>query len=384
MLYLSPLVFNELSFSATQIGSGIAFAALIGTLARLITGISLDKGINFSIPIKIAGILAISADCILFKAIDYSQFLQGQFLLGASAGIYWPAAELAVPIVCEKFSTSKSFALVRSADALGISIGAITGTISSFLSNIRLIYLIDIICMCLLIALISNRSLRDKRITKIEINNSEMKIKSNQGSTINNNLIKSIFPVLAFSLFASGMLSLLQSGLPLDLVKGSIYRPSLSQTITGSIISIQLGLLVIFQWPIGNWLSNKSIRFGIKLSLISLGMGSLTLLLSAFLKEGLIMVFLSLILISIGLAAFLPTATEAIIKESPLNKRGLAMALYSQCFGISSLFAPTLAGWIIDIYGNAIFLWLIMFILSILVFPLTSDIGIVKSKFKLM
>ena len=40
---------------------------------------------------------------------------------------------------------------------------------------------------------------------------------------------------------------------------------------------------------------------------------------------------------AIGLAAFLPTATEAIIQLPPVGKRGLAMALFSQCFAISAL-----------------------------------------------
>ena len=38
VLYLTPIVFNSLSLSATQIGSGISLAAIAGTLTRLITG----------------------------------------------------------------------------------------------------------------------------------------------------------------------------------------------------------------------------------------------------------------------------------------------------------------------------------------------------------
>jgi MFS family permease len=43
-------------------------------------------------------------------------------------------------------------------------------------------------------------------------------------------------------------------------------------------------------------------------------------------------------------AAFLPTATEAVIEETPPEHRGLAMALFSQCFTVSAIVAPLLGG----------------------------------------
>ena len=102
------------------------------------------------------------ADILLFNAHNYKVFLQGQFLLGTAAGIYWPAAELAVPINCEKYPSSKGFALVRTADALGISLGSIIGTIASWISSVRIIYLVDIFCMLMLIIVLSNKTLKEQ------------------------------------------------------------------------------------------------------------------------------------------------------------------------------------------------------------------------------
>ena len=51
-------------------------------------------------------------------------------------------------------------------------------------------------------------------------------------------------------------LALIQVTLPLDLVKGGVYRNALSKEIISLIISIQL-ILLFLQWPVGSWISKK-------------------------------------------------------------------------------------------------------------------------------
>ena len=324
---------------------------------------------------------AVFADILLFNAHNYKIFLQGQFLLGTAAGIYWPAAELAVPINCGKYPSSKGFALVRTADALGISIGSIIGTISSWFSSIRIIYLVDILCMLMLILVLSNKSLKEKSKAKLlikEINESD-KNKDYIGKlNKNKEWISSLLPILLISLFATSILSLLQSGLPLDLIKGGVNRPPLNETTSGFILAIQLALLLIFQWPVGRWLSQKDVDYGLRISLIFLGSGCLFLSLSNKLYYGIIFIIIALILIAIGLTSFLPTATEGITRVSNLSNRGLAMALFSQCFGISSIIAPIASGQIIDRLGNALLLWLLMAFIAIACLPLTKKVRVYK------
>ena len=50
---------------------------------------------------------------------------------------------------------------------------------------------------------------------------------------------------------------------------------------------------------------------------------------------------------ALALASFLPTATEGVIRQTPLNKRGIALALFSQCFAISAFATPLIAGYLI-------------------------------------
>ena len=68
-------------------------------------------------------------------------------------------------------------------------------------------------------------------------------------------------------------------------------------------------------------------------------------------------------------AAFLPTATEAVIEETPPEHRGLAMALFSQCFAVSAIVAPLAGGALLDAQNNGLMLWLLMGLACLLMLP---------------
>ena len=158
VLYLSPIVFNSLGFSAEQIGSGITTAAFSGITTRLGTGYLLDNKLNYGKAIKFACLIAIISDFILFNSHTYLSYLSGQFFLGAAAGIYWPSAELAVPLNCNNtIKSSEGYSLARSADAIGVTIGVLVGTIGTYLQLTRIIYLIDIICMLYIFNILMNK-----------------------------------------------------------------------------------------------------------------------------------------------------------------------------------------------------------------------------------
>jgi MFS family permease len=169
-----------------------------------------------------------------------------------------------------------------------------------------------------------------------------------------------LLPVLATSVVATGILALQQSALPLDLVQGSLQRPSLTESHSSALIALQLTLLVSLQWPVGRWLSNRSVGFGLSISLASFSVGCLLIGLSSLFEAGTALVLLSLLPMAFGQAAFLPTATEAVIEETPPEHRGLAMALFSQCFTVSAIVAPLIGGAMLDRLNNGLLLWLLM------------------------
>ncbi len=373
VLYLSPLVFNNIGLTATQIGCGVTTAAISGILSRIVTGIYLDKAINFSIPIKIAAILAIISDVLLIFSTDFVSYLIGQILLGLATGIYWPSVELAVPISSKNFSSRKGYALVKTFDALGVAIGVFIGSFSSFFINMRFIFIIDLVSMLAVLKIISNILFKDC-ITKYKINFKKDNI------SIKRNRIYKLFSelkiILILTIFVTSIISISQSSFPIDLAVGGINRPPLDTQKVGLILTIQMILLVIFQWPLGNWLRKKSFIFALNISIYNLMAGSFILIISNIISEGLLFVFIALIPISIGLAAFLPTASEVIIQSVNKNNRGVALSIYSQCFGISSLISPISTGILIDLTGTGLLIWVILFLISIFILPLVKYIKI--------
>lgn len=154
-------------------------------------------------------------------------------------------------------------------------------------------------------------------------------------------------------------LALIQVTLPLDLVKGGLYRNALSKEITSVIISIQLILLLFLQWPVGSWISKKGRLFGLKFSLLNFSFASFLLFISSYLNTlAFYLISFALILVSLGTASFLPTSTDVVFRIAPSNKKGFALALLSQCFAMGYFFGPFISGRILDLFGYASIIWI--------------------------
>ena len=355
---MTPLIFHAIDFSAREVGSGLAVSALIGTVVRLLSGALLDRGVRCSWPVRGTTLLAIAADLILLQAGNYNSYLFGQLLLGCAAGLYWPAIELAVPLSCGDLPSGRGYALVRSADALGIGIGTLIGTAAATLGILRTVYSVEALCMGAVLVLISLVPLQDGPPYRNLSRNSP----EPDGPRPTSRLpwLLPLLPVLLISVVATGILALQQSALPLDLVRGGLLRPALSESHSSALISLQLTLLVSLQWPVGRWLAERSVAFGLGLSLAGFSLGCALIALSSLFENGTILVLAALLPMAFAQAAFLPTATEAVIEETPPEHRGLAMALFSQCFAISAIVAPLAGGALLDLQNNGLLLWLLM------------------------
>ena len=366
-MFMTPLIFHAIDFSAREVGSGLAVSALIGTVVRLLSGALLDRGIRCSWPVRGTTLLAIAADLILLQADNYNSYLVGQLLLGCAAGLYWPAIELAVPLSCGSLPSGKGYALVRSADALGIGIGTLIGTAAATLGTLRTVYSVEAVCMGAVLVLISLYPLQDGPPYRVLSRNSPEP--GEQLPTSRLPWLLPLLPVLVISVVATGILALQQSALPLDLVRGGLLRPALSESHSSALIALQLTLLVSLQWPVGRWLAERSVAFGLGLSLAGFSVGCGLIALSSLFESGTALVLAALLPMAFAQAAFLPTATEAVIEETPPEHRGLAMALFSQCFAISAIVAPLAGGALLDLQSNGLVLWLLMGGACIVVVP---------------
>ena len=366
VIYLTSLIFNNIGLSATDIGLGFTISAIIGTVTRFFTGNYLNKTGEIQFPIVFSSILGITASLCLIFSRDTFLYIIGQSFVGAAAGIYWPAAEFGVPYFCQPIETRKAYALVRSSEALGIFLGVfLGGGMTNFLYS-KAIFINDIFCMLVIIYLISRNSFSIKRNLENFQNKlvdpiNKRQLKWNKNSTI---IVLSI-------LLITTSLALIQVTLPLDLVKGGIYRNALSKETTSLIISIQLILLLFLQWPIGYWISKKERLFGLKFSLINFSSASFLLFISSYLNiTAFYLISFALILVSLGTASFLPTSTDVVFRIAPSNKKGFALALLSQCFAMGYFFGPFISGRILDLFGYASIIWLSISVCCFVVFAI--------------
>ena len=179
---------------------------------------------------------------------------------------------------------------------------------------------------------------------------------------------------MSITLFVTGVMTLLQIFLPLDLANGGIIRKALVEKKVAAFITLKLFLIAIFQWPVGYIIRNKKSSAKFKLCLISLLIGFIFLSISNFLLNGYILIVIAFIPITIALCIFLPSASDSIIKSSPIKYRGSAIALYSQCFGVSALIIPWIAGKLIDTNNTAFQVWLIVSLVCIFLIPICKII----------
>ncbi|MBD2548874.1 MFS transporter, partial [Microcystis elabens FACHB-917] len=272
--------------------------------------------------------------------------------------------ELAVPLCCAPVPSGRAFALMRSGDALGIAAGALVGAVLAWRGWLRGIYAVDIGCMLVLLLVLSRRGLPDPRPRE------RLAHPSPWGPWL-----PGLAPLLAVAVLATAMPALMQSALPLELVRGSLQRRALPVSVGALTVGLQLGLLVLLQWPVGQALARRPVATGLNLSLLSFAAGNLLLAGSAFSERGLALLLLAQLPLALGVACFLPTATEAVVERSPIEHQGLALELLSQCFAISGFAAPLLAGRLLDGQGHGAGLWLLMALACLGGLPLVRSLG---------
>jgi MFS family permease len=364
VLYLTPMVFHQAQLSATDVGRGLAAAALAGTLARVACGWWLDRGHDTTRPVLVGAVLSVLADTMLLRAEGFAGFLFAQLLLGTALGVYWPAIELAVPLSAPPVPSSRGYALVRTADALGVALGVLLGAALASLGRLRGIYLVDIACMGLLITLLTRSPLP-----------LGLDMPAEEQRTSWRGWLPPLLPLLLVTLLATGTVTLLQSALPLDLVRGGLGRPPLPESSGALMLALQLTLLLLLQWPLGRWLAGRPVAFGLGWSLAGFSGGALLLSLSALGWQSMPLLLLAQLPLAAAAAAFLPTASEAVVEITPSAHQGMAMALFSQCFAISGLVAPLLGGWLLDQQRHGAGLWLLTSILCLLGLSLVGQLA---------
>jgi MFS family permease len=349
VLYLTPMVFHQARLGPEQLGLALALAALLGTASRMLCGLLLDRGCGATLPVRLAALAALLGDGLLLTAHGLPGFQLGLLLQGVAMGLWWPAIELAVSLCCAPLPSARAYALARSADAAGVVAGALLGALLASLAWLRGIYLLDMAMQGLLLALLARYGLPATARRELD-----------QSLNRWGSWLPRLLPLLLIAVLATAVTTLMQSALPLDLVRGGLRRQPLPEGLGALLIGLQLGFLLLLQWPLGRRLAQRPVAHGLALSLVCSAAGCLLLAASAISPQGLALLVAAQLPLAVGQAAFLPIASEAVVELTPEDQRGVAMALFSQCFAVSAVVAPPLAGELMRRQGHALLVWLLM------------------------
>ncbi len=372
VLYLTPMVFHRQAFTASDVGEGLALAALVGVGGRLLSGVVLDRGLSCSWPIGLGVVASLLGDGVLLQATAEGSYRLGQALLGLAMGLYWPAIELAVPLTCAPVPSARGFALARTADALGIAAGSLAGALLAARGWLRGIYALDMGGLLLMALMLWRTPLPSQPRRCPPPRAGTFGPPEGIGGP---HWLLPLLPLLGVVLLATAVPALMQSALPLDLVRGGLRRPPLQESLGALTIGLQLGLLLVLQWPLGRAMARRPVVVGLEWSLIAFACGTLLLAGSALVPWGGWLLVGAQLPLAVGAAAFFPTATEAVVELTPEPHQGLAMALFSQCFALSGLSAPLLGGWLLDRQGHGVGLWLAITGSLLFGLPLTRWLG---------
>ncbi|MXY63331.1 MAG: MFS transporter [Synechococcus sp. SB0665_bin_28] len=344
--------------SGIALGYGFTVAAVMGVVSRWVAGRSLDSGLHWRHLLAGSGLLMAAGMVQLRNVSDWPALLTGMALQGFGLGLFWPAAEIAVAQTHGPVALGKAFTLARFCEAVGSALGVLGTAAFTTVGRPSWAFLT---AAALLLAL-AVAALRSTGLLGCQaVSGGQAFPQRRQGSYKTLARVSGLPAVLLISIMATTIIILQQSALPLDLVRGSLGRPALDPVIGNLVVAVQLVLLMVMQLPVGRLVSRWPTGTGLRWSLWAFAGGQALMILSCLpMAPGLWLVMGAQALTAVGTAAFLPTASTACLERTPAALQGRAMAAYSECWGISAVVAPPVAGWLLEMQGHGVGLWLLL------------------------
>ena len=349
--------------SGLALGYSFAVAAVMGVVSRWLAGRFLDAGLHWRHLLAASGLLTAASMVQLSDVNHWPALVLGMALQGFGLGLFWPAVEIAVAQTRGVVPLGKAFTLARFCEAVGSAIGVL-GT-AAFTAMDRPSWAFFTAAALLLVLAVA-ALLSPGAVSRQPVSSGHTCPQGRQGSYRALARVSGLPAVLLISVMATSSIILQQSALPLDLVRGSLERPALEPVIGNLVVAVQLVLLMVMQLPVGRLVSRWPTSTGLRWSLGAFAGGQALMTLSSFpMAPALVLVVGAQALTAVGAAAFLPTASTACLERTPAALQGRAMAAYSECWGISAVVAPPVAGWLLEMQGHGAGLWLLLTTLSL-------------------
>ncbi|WP_008309223.1 MFS transporter [Leptolyngbya sp. PCC 6406] len=347
VLFYAPIFFvSQVGLSATQVGLGIGSEALSGLVGRFLGGSMADSprwGRRKTL--LISALISALADGVLLLTHDFPTFVMGNLLMGLGVGLYWPSTEAVVADITPSQNRNEAFALVRTADNLGLGSGVVLGGILiSTTASYRLLFAMDGITFLLFFVVIYAAIAET-----LPPDRQQRSFLTGWGTALRD---RSLLIYAAVNIGFTSYIAQTQSTLPLYLnrfVPAGDFGIGLPEVILSGLFAGHVALTVICQLPMVHALKGLSQPRSLMLSAVLWGI-TFTLIWGT--GKGLIPAILgaalALTTASLATAAHTPVASSLVVTLAPETLRGVYLSINSMCWAMGYFIGPPLGGWALD------------------------------------
>ena len=345
-LFYAPIFFTQVvGFSRTAVGIGLGSASVSGIIGRFLAGTMTDSQVwGRKRTLLLSAAISALADVVLALAHHYPSFVLGNLLMGFGIGLYWPAAETAVVDLTNAEQRNEAFGLSRLSDSLGLSLGVMLGGgwIAATL-NYRMLFAIDGVSFVVFLGVVAI-AISETR----QADEPSETFRQGWGAILRD---RSLLMFIPANILFTTYISQVQSTLPLYF---SDFVPvgnaiGLPPTTISWLFAGHITLTAISQLPIARRLNAWSRVQALRLSAVLWGAGFLAMGAAGVAPiANRLWAGSALAVLAFATVTYLPSASTLVADLAPDHRRGVYLAVHSQCWAIGYFIGPPLGGIALD------------------------------------
>jgi predicted MFS family arabinose efflux permease len=352
--FLSVYLTQVLGFSKGETGVLITMFGLGSLAGTRLGGYLTDKIGYYHVQfwsLVLGGVLFILLDFVhgFWPLVGYI------FVLSTVAESYRPAVMVAIATYSKPENMTRSFGLLRFAINLGFSAGPALGGLLAARHGYSWLFWIDGLT-CITAGLVFRLTLKDKSFQGNEI------VETKTSSTIK---VTSIFKDKKYLIFlATCVISAIVFVQFISVIPVFFKEELLlSEATIGLLIGTNGLMIALFEMPLVYQLEKRrSLLQNIFLGYVLIGLCYLCFLSLPF---GLLMAFLSIVILTLGEMLCFPFSNTYALQQTKTHNKGKYMAFYAMSFSLAHVIAPMLGFQIAEHFGYTVLWWVLLLLAAI-------------------
>lgn len=346
VLFYAPIYFvNQVGLTATAVGAAVGAGQLSGIAGRIAGGsLSDSPGWGRRKTLMASAIVSAIADVALWAAGDFAWLTIANLLLGLGVGLYWPAMEAMVVDLTPPDRRREAFALTRLGDSLGLGLGVLLGgALVSATGAYRSLFVIDGISFLVFWAVIA--------AAVPETRDPDGKTASTLSGWLQALRDRALWLFVAINTLFTAYLSQIQSTLPLYFknVAPGADGSGFSETAISGLFAWHVTLAALLQLPVARWLGRYTHVQALSLAALGFAAGFVGIWAAGGLAGSALLVAIAgLGAFTLGMTAYLPSASTLVADMAPEALRGTYLSVNSLCWAFGYALGPPLGGVALD------------------------------------